>query len=135
MGSHAAGGSTDFNSMAVLQDDDTGEVTREQLLELTDGDAEFAQELIPVFLADALLRLSEIETGLAAGDEMRVLRAAHTLKGAIAHFSLGSVYTKAGELEEAALTGDLAAVAKALPEARVEVEKLLDELKGLGSSL
>jgi HPt (histidine-containing phosphotransfer) domain-containing protein len=53
----------------------------EELLSLSEGDAELLVDLIQMYLQDGPHKLKEITEGLETGDYDRVERAAHSLKG------------------------------------------------------
>lgn len=81
---------------------------RRQLLEVTDGDVEFEQELLGTYRASATGTLGRLRTALSAGELPQVICEAHALKGAslnVGAFALGEC---AGAIEKAARAGDLA---------------------------
>ena len=65
-------------------------------------DDELMHEIMQLFLDDYSGRLSDIEEAIRGGDAETVRIAAHTLKGAVAQLSAGSVAACASTLEQAA---------------------------------
>ena len=86
---------------------------REAALDRVDGEEQFLDEVVQLFLADAPCRISEIQQALSQRDCKRVAAATHSLKGATG--CLGGIRASAAalRLEEFALEGDLANAAAA----------------------
>ena len=63
------------------------------------GNRHVLQEIIRIFLADYLLRLTEIKEALRRGDPMALSRAAHTLKGSIGNLAAKDAFASAQRLE------------------------------------
>lgn len=72
----------------------------EHLMLMTDGDREFAAELIQMFRIDTRQRLETLVTALANQDWPRVEREAHTIKGASSNMGTGRLRDLAYELEK-----------------------------------
>jgi HPt (histidine-containing phosphotransfer) domain-containing protein len=72
----------------------------DHLMIMTDGDREFAAELIQMFRIDTRQRLETLEKALATQDWPRVEREAHTIKGASSNMGTGRVRELAYELEK-----------------------------------
>jgi CheY-like chemotaxis protein len=70
-----------------------------RLNEITDGDAEFAQELIATFIDSSAQQLVELHAALQAADRAAVARTAHKLKGACANIYAESMRALAAQLE------------------------------------
>ena len=80
---------------------------RKQLLEVTDGDAQFEQELLGTYRASATGTLGRLRTALAAGELTQVIREAHALKGASLNVGASALGECAGAIERAARAGNL----------------------------
>jgi HPt (histidine-containing phosphotransfer) domain-containing protein len=72
----------------------------EHLMTMTDGDREFAGELIEMYRIDTRQRLETLLQAIGAGDWTRVEREAHTIKGASSNMGTGRVRLLAYELEK-----------------------------------
>ncbi len=72
----------------------------DHLMNMTDGDREFAAELIGMYRIDTRQRLEILDTALAGEDWSRVEREAHTIKGASSNMGTGRVRELAYELEK-----------------------------------
>jgi len=70
-----------------------------RLDEITEGDSEFAHELIAVFVSSCEQSLTELRQELAAGDGAGLARAAHKLKGASANIHAVPLRDLCAELE------------------------------------
>jgi CheY-like chemotaxis protein/HPt (histidine-containing phosphotransfer) domain-containing protein len=95
-------------------------VDMHRLLELTDGDAQFSDELIAVFVASGDLALDQIRMALQRGDLTTVGRTAHSFKGSSANIFARSASAAAGRLETAAINGDAAGLTALEEELRRE---------------
>ena len=82
-------------------------VDMRRLLELSDGDAQFSDELIAVFIDAGDLALAQIRKALQLGDIATVGRTAHSFKGSSANIFARSASMAAGRLEAAVVTGDM----------------------------
>jgi HPt (histidine-containing phosphotransfer) domain-containing protein len=91
-----------MNNAAVLD--------RNHLLEVTDGDVEFEQELLSTFRASARVTLARLRAALETGELAQVIREAHLLKGASLNVGANAIGECAGAIEKAARAGDLASV-------------------------
>jgi len=79
----------------------TAAVDLQALRGLTDGDAEFEQELIATFIASGDKNLAEILTALGAKDYETIARRAHSLKSASANIHALPLAQTAAKLEAA----------------------------------
>jgi two-component system sensor histidine kinase/response regulator len=97
-------------------------------LERVDGEREFLEEIIRLFLADAPGRLAEVEQALAQHDAKKLANAAHALKGATG--CLGGLRASAAalQLESIATKGELSSAGGA-------VALLKQDLAGLTSAI
>src|SRR5208283_4216426 len=78
----------------------------EQFMAVADGDRQFAQELVQLFIDSGDAALRDIRAALERGDLPAVGRAAHSFKGSSANIRAPSAAAAAARLEEAARTGD-----------------------------
>ncbi|HBF35132.1 TPA: hypothetical protein DDW35_11285 [Candidatus Sumerlaeota bacterium] len=88
---------------------------RAALMERVDEDEDLCNELIEIYLTEAPLQIAEIKESHAAQDLPRLIRVAHTLKGASAHISAPVVMALAKEIEFAARDADFDKAAAAFP--------------------
>lgn len=107
----------------------------DHLMTMTDGDREFASELIQMFRIDTRQRLETLEKALASQDWPRVEREAHTIKGASSNMGTGRVRELAYELEKQgrAATGDncqaiLAELTREFDRAELALSSWLEEI-------
>ncbi len=99
-----------------------------------DGDGEFLKELVGIYLADTPKQFAQLEDALARGDASVATRAAHTMKGSSGNFGAEALMELARAAEAAAKAGDLAAVAKLLPDLKQQFERVktaLQEVAGV----
>ncbi len=90
-----------------------------QFNRLTDGDAEFARDLVSTFTSSGQQQLLDIGKALEATDRIALARAAHKLKGAAANIYAQALAGLAARLEAEAPTADphrLSSVTDALGE-------------------
>jgi two-component system, sensor histidine kinase and response regulator len=90
-------------------------------LDRVEGQEEFLDEVIRLFLADAPCRIDEIEQSLSQGHSKRVAAAAHSLKGATGCLGGARASASALRLEQIALSGDLANAHEAFAELRTDL--------------
>jgi len=76
------------------------------LEELGGGDEAFVGEIIELFLAEAVMRVHEMQAGLDGPERERVLQAAHALKSSSAHVGAIQFARCCAELEGLCRTGD-----------------------------
>jgi HPt (histidine-containing phosphotransfer) domain-containing protein len=91
----------------------------------SDGDQEFAAELIQVFVESANQTLDEIKEALAANDLATVGKAAHSLKGASASVGANIVRSISSELEEKSKDNNAGASSLLFETLRVEVPRAI----------
>ena len=103
-------------------------VNRKRLNDITDGDAEFALELLQAYLVDAEQNLVKLRLALDANNSAEAADRAHALKGASANVGVTLMQETAARLERQARAqnldgaGELAAnLAKTLEQVRVFV--------------
>jgi two-component system, sensor histidine kinase and response regulator len=91
-------------------------------------DEELLVTLIEMFRNDAPAYLTEIESALNDGDQSRLVRGAHTLKGVLATFSARRAEVLARTMEDQAKAGDIGACGAQLPTLKRELEAFLKVL-------
>jgi two-component system sensor histidine kinase/response regulator len=97
------------------------------------GDRELLREIIELFQAESPGMLAEIRAAATAGDAARLRRAAHSVKGAVAHFGARHAFDTARRLESLARDGNLTdaeAACAALEQEVVRLRPALDALAG-----
>jgi HPt (histidine-containing phosphotransfer) domain-containing protein len=99
------------------------------LLESLDGDEGFARELVEVFIGTGDRQLAAIAAALCAGDEAAMRESAHTLKGASANLRAKAAITAAGELEEAAVSGQSTQISALADKLKGEIERTIEYLQ------
>jgi PAS domain S-box-containing protein len=93
----------------------------ESLLDSVMGDRALLSEMAELWLADSLVQVKQIETGLESGNATMVQRAAHALKGSVGTFEAAAAQEAATQLELSAKNGDLV-------KAKTTFEKLLTQI-------
>jgi HPt (histidine-containing phosphotransfer) domain-containing protein len=90
-------------------------VDKKALLERTENDPAFLHSIVAVFLADCPGMLADIVAAVAARDPVRLMAAAHALKGSVSFFAAPGAVAAAAILEsmgrEKKLDGDQEALA------------------------
>jgi CheY-like chemotaxis protein len=99
-----------------------------RLHEITDGDAEFARELVNTFVQSGTAVIQEMYAAFGAGDRPALTRAAHKLKGASAN-------VHAQRLRDIALALETQAAQVDQPRLRELIEQLEDAFKEAAGSL
>ncbi|WP_221028852.1 Hpt domain-containing protein [Actomonas aquatica] len=64
-----------------------------------EGDDSFLKEVIEIFVTDTPVRLTELRTSLAAGDQTTFTRAAHSIKGSSSNVGAQRLGAMAKDLE------------------------------------
>jgi HPt (histidine-containing phosphotransfer) domain-containing protein len=106
---------------------------RAVLMERVDGDEELCQELIEIYLEESPLQIAEIKDAYAQHDQERLMRVAHTLKGASAHIAAPVVMGLAKEIEFAAREGNFEKAAEFFEQLHEAFNAVETVLKGTGS--
>ncbi|MDP8984848.1 MAG: response regulator [Pseudomonadota bacterium] len=101
----------------------------EQLMTSTDGDQEFAQQLVRVFIDSGDAALRDISAALGRGDLAAVGGAAHSFKGASATIRAQSASAVAGELEAAARAGATDRISQLEEQLRREAGRAMEYLR------
>jgi CheY-like chemotaxis protein/HPt (histidine-containing phosphotransfer) domain-containing protein len=110
---------------------DTGEapVDWERLMTVSDGDEEFAQELVQLFIESGDAALRDITIALQRGDLATVGRVAHSFKGSSANIFAQPASTAAAHLEEAARSGNAGELSLLEERLRLEANRATDFLR------
>jgi two-component system sensor histidine kinase/response regulator len=98
---------------------------RQTVLQCVGGDWDLLREIIEVFASHAPLWMADIRDAIAREDAARLRLAAHTLKGALGHFGVGTVYNQAEQLETMGHNRNLTGAAQAWERLDQQVERLL----------
>ncbi|HWG42328.1 MAG TPA: PAS domain S-box protein [Gemmataceae bacterium] len=102
---------------------------RVEALQHVGGDPELLRELIGVFLQDCPRMMEEAREALQASDVLKLKRAAHSLKGAVAILGGKAAFDAALRLETMARQGDLSQAEPAWETLRHALEQLQDTLR------
>jgi ligand-binding sensor domain-containing protein/signal transduction histidine kinase/CheY-like chemotaxis protein len=101
----------------------------DQIVAATDGDQEFARELVQLFIDSGDATLRAIREALDRGDLVAMGSAAHSFKGSSANIHAGSVSAAAGRLEEAARAGNIDQLSGLEEQLRREAELAFEYLR------
>ena len=99
------------------------------IVSVSDGDQEFARELVQLFIDAGDASLREIREALERGDLVAMGSAAHSFKGSSANIHAESASTAAGRLEEAARAGNIDQLAELEGQLRREAELAFEYLR------
>jgi two-component system, sensor histidine kinase and response regulator len=102
----------------------------EVALDRVDGEEEFLEEVVQLFLADAPCRMDEIQRALSQKNCKRLASAAHSLKGATGCLGGSRASAAALRLEEIATQGDLSNAAEAFARLQQELAHLTEAISG-----
>ncbi len=95
-----------------------------------EGDDSFLREVIEIFVSDTPVRLNELRTSHAAGDQTTFTRAAHSIKGSSSNVGAARLFELAKQLEAdsreslAGLDTRVDALEASFAEARVALQSL-----------
>jgi signal transduction histidine kinase/ligand-binding sensor domain-containing protein/DNA-binding response OmpR family regulator len=101
----------------------------ERLMQVSDGDQDFAQDLVQLFIDSGDAALRDITVALQCGDLATVGRVAHSFKGSSANIFAQSASAAAARLEEAARAGDAGQVSLLEEQLRLEANRATDFLR------
>jgi CheY-like chemotaxis protein len=101
----------------------------QHLMSMADGEDQFAQELVQLFIDSGDATLRDIRDAISRGDMAAVGRAAHSYKGSSANIRAQSASTAASRLEEAARAGAIDQLAELEAALRREAERANEYLK------
>ncbi len=100
-----------------------------ELLKRLMGNRGLAQKLVQGFLQEVPLQLSSLREYLTQGDATGAHRQAHSVKGAAANLSAGSLRAVAWEAEQAAKAGELRNLAQLLDTMEAEFARVKDVMQ------
>jgi CheY-like chemotaxis protein len=101
----------------------------DQFMSVTDGDVEFAQELVQLFIDSGDAALRDISAALGRGDLAAIGTVAHSFKGSSANIRAQSASAAASRLEEAARAGDVGQLSRLEEDLRKEANRAMDFLR------
>jgi len=101
----------------------------DHIVAVSDGDQEFAQQLVQLFIDSGDAALRAIRDALDRGDLVAMGAAAHSFKGSSANIHAGSASAAAGRLEEAARAGEIDRLAGLEEQLRREAELAFEYLR------
>jgi CheY-like chemotaxis protein/HPt (histidine-containing phosphotransfer) domain-containing protein len=114
---------------AAAPGDASPPVDWEQFVSITDGDVEFAQQLVQLFIDSGDAALAQIRDALDREDWSAVGRAAHSFKGSSANIHAQAASAAAARLEQAARAGEVEHLSKLEEELRREARRATDYLR------
>jgi signal transduction histidine kinase/ligand-binding sensor domain-containing protein/CheY-like chemotaxis protein/HPt (histidine-containing phosphotransfer) domain-containing protein len=100
-----------------------------RLMTATDGDKEFAQELVQLFIDSGDAALRDISAALGRGDLAAIGSGAHSFKGSSASICAQPASAAAARLEEAARLGSLEQISHLEEQLRREATRAMDYLR------
>jgi HPt (histidine-containing phosphotransfer) domain-containing protein len=101
---------------------------RESVLEMVDGEVEFVQELVELFLADLPTQLETLRNGIENNDAETVQYTGHRLKGSIGNLGGRRAQYAIRDLEQQARQGDLTGIAELFAQCEIELQAFEQEL-------
>ena len=107
----------------------------EKALARMGGNPELFREVAGLFAEDAPGHLAEIRDAVAAGDSVRLSRAAHTLKGGLGYIGAPAPVQLALKLEQMGKGGELAGAAAAIEALQGELSRLEGALAGFVAAM
>lgn len=94
-------------SKSERRDRNGNSIDLDRLNEISDGDLEFQQEILQMFVEDVSQKLVALQQGIEAGDLENIIHQAHAIKGASANLGIESMQEIARELEYQATENNL----------------------------
>jgi len=101
----------------------------EHFMKVTDGDQQFAQELVQLFIESGDAALKDISAALGRGDLAAIGSAAHSFKGSSANIHAQPASAAAGRLEEAARAGSVDQLPHLEEQLRLEAARAMQYLR------
>lgn len=92
---------------------------------------ELVAEVVATFVADANVRVSDLQRAVATGDTEAIARDAHSLKGSSASVAATIVAVLCGEIETAASRRDMSEAATLVGRLTIEVSRACSALRRL----
>lgn len=93
-----------------------------------DDDDAFLKDIITIFLEDTPQRIAELKDSLAAWDQPKFTRAAHSIKGSSSNLGAGGLRSVAEELEHLSRNSGLDNVQPLIDKMQAEFESARAEL-------
>jgi len=106
-------------------------INRGELRNRLEGDIKLFRDLSKIFMDDHPALLDLLRRSISEGDCMKLVKAAHTLKGAVANFSAERAYNAARMLEEIGRSSSLDLADEAFAVLENEICALTDEIRSL----
>ncbi len=103
---------------------------RDVVMNRVGGDRDLLNEVVQLFLADAPILVAQVRKAIGGGDAPALERAAHTLKGLVANFSVTAAVA-ASQLENMARQKNLAEAHESLQQVEHQVSQLTAALQAL----
>jgi HPt (histidine-containing phosphotransfer) domain-containing protein len=103
---------------------DEGHVNWQQALETLDGNRQLLIELVAIFREECPKLRAQIELGLKTSDLPLLRRAAHTLKGALAHLAANRARATAETIEDKARLQNLQGASELWLRLQAELDQL-----------
>jgi HPt (histidine-containing phosphotransfer) domain-containing protein len=100
-------------------------VEKEALLKSVEGDTEFLNEVLGIFLADYPQMRMQIRDAVAARDAVKVKNTAHELKGSVSFFGVRDAVQAAQNLESIGKEENLQNVDEAFAELEREMARVV----------
>jgi len=100
-----------------------------QLMERLEGDQEFLQQIIDLFLQASPSLISDIGNAISNNDSSALAEAAHKLKGSVASLQANAALEAALELENIGRSGEMNGAAEALAKLEREIDRVEDVIK------
>ncbi len=91
---------------------------------------DFLRRMFDVFVREEPKRLALLEEAIAAGDFKHISFLAHSLKGATSTLGAGPAKERSAALDQAARTGDIESCRTLHAQLKVEMDRLLDFMRG-----
>jgi HPt (histidine-containing phosphotransfer) domain-containing protein len=101
---------------------------KESVLDMVDGEVEFVQELVEMFLEDFPDQLDTLQTGMANDDADAVQKVGHRLKGSIGNLGGRRAQYTVRDLEELARRGHLSGTDEIYAQCITELQAFQTEL-------
>jgi histidine phosphotransfer protein HptB len=95
------------------------------------GDDTFLREIIGIYLEDIPLRLADLRSARASGDQAHYTRSAHTVKGSSANVGAAEVRALAERIEHRSKVETLSALDPLLPELEAAFARAREALLAL----
>jgi PAS domain S-box-containing protein len=108
--------------------DHTSRINWSAALETVMGDRDLLKSVIDAVRVECPAMLEQLEQAVAQGDSAVVRRAAHTIKGSLRTFEATRAAGLAADIETAGRNADLESISGVVPELKLELAAVLQEL-------